>query len=49
MKRPYGVYVNNLLMNRFLTRMGALKLIYWYLERGIKADMKMIGDVLENG
>lgn len=47
MRKPYGVFVNGLLMNRHLTRMGAEKLRDHFLAQGIKAEIKVIGDVLE--
>lgn len=47
MRKPYGVFVNGLLMNRFLTRFGAEKLVDHFNKQGVSASIKMIGDVLE--
>lgn len=47
MRRPYGVFVGALLYNRFLTRLKAVALVRELLARGLQAELRMIGDVLE--
>lgn len=47
MKRPYGVFVNGLLMNRFLTSSMAQRLVKSFQLKGITANILVIGDVLE--
>lgn len=42
MKRPYGVFVNGLLMNRHVHKMGANRLVADYAEKGIIAVVREV-------